>query len=108
MVIVHVHVRVRPHHVEGFLAATLRNARASVQEPGVLRFDVLSDDDNPTHVILVEVYRDEDASSVHKQTEHYAAWRDAVAPMMAEPRSAVRFAAVFPIEEERWLTPPTA
>jgi autoinducer 2-degrading protein len=72
------------------------------------RFDVLSDDDNPTHVILVEVYRDEDASSMHKQTEHYAAWRDAVAPMMAAPRSAVRFAAVFPIEEERWLTPPTA
>jgi (4S)-4-hydroxy-5-phosphonooxypentane-2,3-dione isomerase len=82
MLVVHVQVRVRPGRVEDFLAATLVNARASLAEPGVVRFDVLQDQADPAHVILTEVYRDEEASAAHKLTPHYAAWRDSVAEMM--------------------------
>jgi len=104
MLVVHVHVRVRPGQVEEFLAATLVNARASLAEPGVLRFDVIQDEADPAHVVLVEVYRDADASAAHKLTPHYAAWRDAVAEMMAEPRASTRFAAVFPPDDEGWVS----
>jgi (4S)-4-hydroxy-5-phosphonooxypentane-2,3-dione isomerase len=104
MLVVHVHVRVRPGQVEEFLAATLVNARASLAEPGVLRFDVIQDEADPAHVVLVEVYRDADASAAHKLTPHYAAWRDAVAGMMAEPRASTRFGAVFPPGDEGWVS----
>lgn len=104
MLVVHVHVRVRPGQVDDFLAATLVNAQASLGEPGVLRFDVIQDQADPEHVILVEVYRDDDASAAHKLTPHYAAWRDAVAEMMAEPRASARFSAVFPAGSEGWLS----
>jgi autoinducer 2-degrading protein len=103
MLIVHVQVRVRPDDVPAFLDATLDNARASVQEPGVLRFDVIQDDADPAHVVLVEVYRDTDAAAAHKETDHYATWRDTVAPMMAEPRASTKFSPVFPIGMEPWL-----
>jgi (4S)-4-hydroxy-5-phosphonooxypentane-2,3-dione isomerase len=102
MLVVHVHVRVRPGLVGDFLTAAEVNARASLAEPGVLRFDVLQDQADPAHVVLVEVYRDADASAAHKLTPHYAAWRDSVAEMMAEPRESVRFAAVFPAESQGW------
>ena len=104
MLVVHVHVPVRPGQVEEFLAATLTNARASLAEPGVLRFDVIQDEADPAHVVLVEVYRDADASAAHKLTPHYAAWRDAVAEMMAEPRASTRFSAVFPPDDENWAS----
>jgi autoinducer 2-degrading protein len=103
MLVVHVHVRVRPGQVEEFLAATLVNARASLAEPGVLRFDVIQDEADPAHVVLVEVYRNADASAAHKLTPHYAAWRDGVAEMMAEPRASTRFGAVFPPDGEGWV-----
>ena len=102
MLVVHVHVRVRPGRAGEFLAATLVNARASLAEPGVLRFDVIQDEADAAHVVLVEVYRDADASAAHKLTPHYAAWRDAVAEMMAEPRASTRFSAVFPPDGEGW------
>jgi len=102
MLVVHVHVRIRPGQVGDFLAATLVNARASLAEPGVLRFDVIQDEADAAHVVLVEVYRDADASAAHKLTPHYAAWRDAVADMMAEPRASTRFSAVFPPDGEDW------
>ena len=104
MLVGHVHVRVRPGQVEEFLAATLVNAQASLAEPGVLRFDVIQDEADPAHVVLVEVYRDADASAAHKLTPHYAAWRDAVAAMMAEPRASTRFGAVFPPDDEDWVS----
>ena len=106
MVVVHVHVRIRPGQAEAFLAATLVNARASLGEPGVLRFDVLQDQADPQHVVLVEVYRDDDASAAHKLTPHYVTWRDTVAEMMAEPRQSTRFSAVFPDGADRWATGP--
>jgi autoinducer 2-degrading protein len=102
MLIVHVHVRVRPGQAADFLAATLVNARASLAEPGVLRFDLIKDNDDPDHVVLVEVYRDADAAAAHKQEPHYATWRDAVAEMMAEPRASTKFSAVFPVGRDDW------
>ena len=96
MLIVHVHVHVRPDDVEAFLLETRRNASLSLGEPGVRRFDLLLDEGDTTHVVLSEAYQDQEAADAHKQTEHYARWRDAVAPMMAQPRSSTKFAAVFP------------
>jgi quinol monooxygenase YgiN len=100
MLVVHVHVRVKPETVEAFKAATLANASASVREPGIARFDVVQQADDPTRFVLVEAYRTTDAPAAHKATTHYAAWRDAVAPMMAEPRTSVKFDNVFPADSE--------
>jgi len=99
MFIVHVNVRVKPEFLEPFKQATLVNARASVQEPGVARFDVVQHSDDPTRFVLVEVYRSVEANAAHKLTSHYATWRDTVAPMMTEPRSSVKFTNVFPGDE---------
>ena len=101
MLIVHVHVHVKADQVEAFQTATLDNARNSVQEPGVARFDVIQQIDDPTRFVLVEVYRTTDDPAKHKETVHYQRWRDTVADMMAEPRSAVKFANVFP-DEAGW------
>jgi autoinducer 2-degrading protein len=106
MLVVHVHARLRPDRVEDFLAATLVNARASLAEPGVLRFDVIQDQADPAHVVLVEVYREADAPAAHKLTPHYAAWRDAVAEMMAEPRASEKYSTVFPSAGEGWASGP--
>ncbi len=95
MLIVHVFVHVQPEAVPAFIDATLANATASVQEPGIARFDVVQQQDDPSRFVLVEAYRTEEAAVAHKETAHYAAWRDQVAPMMAEPRSAVRYTGVF-------------
>jgi (4S)-4-hydroxy-5-phosphonooxypentane-2,3-dione isomerase len=104
MLVVHVHVRIRPGIADDFLAATVVNARASLAEPGVLRFDVIADQADPSHVVLVEVYRDAEAAAAHKQTQHYATWRDCVAGMMAEPRASTKFSAVFPAGADNWAT----
>lgn len=96
MLIVHIHVYVKPESVADFTQATLENARHSVQEPGIARFDVVQQQDDPTRFVLVEVYRTVDGAAAHKETGHYAKWRDAVAPMMAEPRNRVPYNAVFP------------
>jgi len=101
MLIVHVHVHVKPDAVEGFRAATLDNARHSIEEPGVVRFDVVQQEDDPARFVLVEIYRTADDPARHKATEHYARWRDAVEPMMAEPRRSVKYRAVFP-EAAQW------
>jgi autoinducer 2-degrading protein len=106
MLVVHVHARVCPDRVGDFLAATLVNAEASLAEPGVLRFDVIQDQADPAHVVLVEVYRDDEAPAAHKLTPHYAAWRDRVAEMMAEPRASTRFYALFPEGSEGWASGP--
>jgi autoinducer 2-degrading protein len=106
MLVVHVHARVQRDRVEDFLAATLVNAQASLAEPGVLRFDVIQDQADPAHVVLVEVYRDADAPAAHKLTPHYAAWRDSVAEMLAEPRESARYSPVFPAGSEGWASGP--
>ena len=95
MLIVHVHVHVKPDCVEAFKQASVENARQSAQEPGIARFDVVQLADDPTRFVLVEVYRTADAPAKHKETAHYAKWRDTVAPMMAEPRTSVKYGEVF-------------
>ncbi len=96
MLVVHVHVHVKPEYVEGFRQASLENARQSVKEPGIARFDVVQHHEDPTRFVLVEAYRTADAPAAHKETAHYAKWRDAVAPMMAEPRSSTKYINLFP------------
>jgi quinol monooxygenase YgiN len=101
MIIVHVFVHVKKDFIDAFRVATRENARNSVQEPGIARFDVVEQEDDPSRFVLVEAYRSLDAPSQHKETAHYKAWRDAVEPMMAEPRSSVRYTNVFPADD-RW------
>ncbi len=101
MLIVHVHVRVKPEFIEAFRAATVENARNSVKEAGIARFDVIQQADDPSRFVLVEVYRTLEATTRHKETPHYHKWRDAVAPMMAEPRTSVKYANLFP-EDAGW------
>ena len=98
MLVVHVQVQVKPESVDAFKAATIANAQASIREPGIARFDVVQQTDDPTRFVLVEVYRDAAAPIAHKETAHYATWRDTVAPMMATPRTSVKFSNVFPAD----------
>lgn len=101
MLIVHVHVHVKPESIEVFRSASLENARNSVREPGVARFDVLQNRDDRARFVLVEVYRTGEAPAQHKATAHYQLWRDTVAGMMAEPRTSVQYDNVFP-DDEGW------
>ena len=96
MFIVHVFIHVKEEHVDAFKAATIENARNSVKEPGIARFDVIQQEDDRTRFVLVEGYRDSAAAASHKETAHYARWRDTATPMMAEPRYSVKYANLFP------------
>jgi quinol monooxygenase YgiN len=99
LLIVHVHVHVKAEFVEAFKQATVENARNSVREPGIARFDVIQQIDDPERFVLVEIYRSLEATQQHKETAHYKVWRDAVAPMMADPRTSEKYSAIFPPEE---------
>ena len=101
MFIVHVHVHVKPEVIDDFKQASIKNARNSVQEPGVARFDVIQRQDDPSRFVLVEVYRTIQDPAKHKETEHYQCWRDTVSEMMAEPRSSVKYTNNFP-DDEGW------
>ena len=101
LLVVHVDIAVVPEQLDAFLAATEANAGASRQEPGILRFDVLTDRTDPAHVVLVEVYVDEAAAAAHKETAHYATWRDTVAAMMARPRAGTRYVNTSP-DDAAW------
>lgn len=101
MFIVHVFVQVKADQVLAFKEATLANARNSLQEPGVARFDILQQQEDPTRFVLVEVYRTAADPARHKETAHYQRWRDAVADMMAVPRSSVKYDNLFP-DETGW------
>mgnify|MGYP003514873251 FL=1 len=101
MLVVHVHVHVKPGCEEAFRAATVENAQNSVKEPGIARFDVIQQQDDASRFVLVEVYRTADDPARHKETDHYKKWRDAVEPMMAEPRKSVKYSNCFP-EDSGW------
>lgn len=101
LLIVHVHVHVKPESVDAFREATLANARESVKEPGIARFDVVQDTEDRTRFVLVEVYRSAEAPAAHKETAHYKKWRDTVAEMMAEPRTSRKYVNSFP-EDSGW------
>lgn len=101
MHIVHVHIHVKPEFVDAFKQATIENASKSIQEPGITRFDFIQQTEDPTKFILVEVYKNAEASAAHKETAHYKVWREAVMKMMAEPRQGIRYANIFP-EDMNW------
>ena len=101
MHIVHVFAHVKPEYVEAFKAATVENARSSAREPGIARFDVIRQADDPTRFVLVEVYRDPEAALRHKETSHYQTWRDTVAEMMAEARTGIKYTNIFP-DDRGW------
>ena len=101
MLAVHVDIQVKPESIYAFIEATKKNAVCSLREPGIARFDLVQDRNNPGHFVLVEVYKNADAPAAHKETAHYAAWRDAVADMMAAPRSSTKFETLYP-ENDWW------
>jgi len=96
MYIVLVHTHVKPEFLDAFRAASIENARNSILEPGISRFDVIQEVEDQTRFILVEVYRTAEDNAKHKETAHYARWRDTVAEMMAEPRKGIKYSNVFP------------
>ncbi len=100
MYIVHVHVCVKAEDIDAFKRATIINAQNSLKEPGVARFDILQNQDDPTKFILVEVYRNVDAAAKHKETQHYQTWRDTVASIMAEQRTSIKYNNIFPDDTE--------
>ncbi len=104
MLVVHVHVHVKPEMIEAFRATTLANAKASVEEPGIVRFDVCQQTDDPTRFVLIEVYRTAEDPARHKETPHYQTWRDTVADMMAQPRTSVKYSNLFP-DNDGWEYP---
>jgi (4S)-4-hydroxy-5-phosphonooxypentane-2,3-dione isomerase len=99
MHIVQVHVYVKPDFIDAFIQITLENAHSSIKEAGVARFDVLQQREDPSHFILTEVYRDQEAPALHKETAHYLQWREVVEPMMAKPRQGIWYNNLFPGEE---------
>jgi quinol monooxygenase YgiN len=101
MLVVHVHVHVKADQVEAFKQVSLENAQESIKEPGIARFDVVQQNDDPTRFVLVEAYRSPEAPATHKATAHYAKWRDAVEPIMAEPRHSVKYTNLFP-DDANW------
>ena len=101
MLVVLVHVHVKEACIETFKQASIENARLSIREAGIARFDCIQQADEPTRFVLIEVYRNGEAPAAHKQTEHYARWRDAVADMMAEDRFSVKYANLFP-DDDGW------
>lgn len=96
MLVVHVHVKVKEEFIDAFVLETKKNSLASLGEPGIARFDVIQQEDDPTRFVLVEVYKSKNAPAAHKETAHYKAWRDAVAEMMAAPRTSVKYESLAP------------
>lgn len=100
MYIVHVHVKVKPESIQDFSNASFENASNSILEPGVIRFDVIQEIENPEQFVLVEVYKTVEDAGKHKETAHYLKWRDRVAEMMAQPRVGIKYSNIFPTENE--------
>jgi len=100
MLVVHIQIHIKPEFIQAFKIATIDNARNSLQEPGITRFDFAQQIDDPTRFSLVEVYQSEEATVKHKETIHYARWRDTVEEMMAEPRTRIVFTPIFPVSAE--------
>jgi autoinducer 2-degrading protein len=96
MVVTLVHIEVKEEFIEQFIEVTRRNHENSVREPGNFRFDILQDTDNPGKFVLYEAYESEDAAAAHKDTDHYATWRDTVGPWMAKPREGIKHKLLYP------------
>ena len=101
MIIVNVFVSVKPEMTEEFIKATKENAKNSINEPGIIRFDFIRQADSSSDFLLVEAYKNEDAISRHKQTAHYNIWKNTVENMMSAPRKSIKYINVFP-DEANW------
>ena len=101
MLIVHVFIHIKPEHIDAFIQASKENAQNSIQEPGIVRFDLIQQTDDPARFVLVEIYRTKDDPAKHKETAHYKKWRDTVEDMMAEPRYSIKYENVYP-DDENW------
>jgi len=101
MFVIHVQAQVKPPYISAFKQACIENAKESLKEEGIVRFDIVQQQDDPTHFILIEVYRNKDAPSKHKETMHYRSWRDKVLPMMAQPRKSTFFSNIYP-DDKNW------
>ena len=100
MYIVHVHIRVKPEYIETFKAASFENAHDSLLEPGIVRFDVIQQVDDPNHFELIEVYRTSEDPAKHKETIHYNKWRELAEPMLAEVRTRTLYKNIFPADQD--------
>lgn len=100
MIIVNVFVHVKPDKSKAFKEATIKNAKNSILEPGILRFDFMQQKDDVSIFLLTEIYSDEDAIIQHKKTAHYAKWRETVEAMMSEPRKSIKYTNIFPDDSE--------
>jgi (4S)-4-hydroxy-5-phosphonooxypentane-2,3-dione isomerase len=96
MLIVHVFVHVKPGNVELFKEETIRNAQNSIKEPGIVRFDIIQQEDDFTQFLLIEMYKNAEAAKKHKETAHYARWRETAEPLLAEPRKSIKYINIFP------------
>ncbi len=101
MIIVSVYVSVKQQMTEEFIRATKENAKNSINEPGIIRFDFIRQADSPSDFLLLEVYKNEDAISRHKQTAHYNKWKNTVEDMMSVPRKSIKYTNIFP-DEVNW------
>ena len=101
MLVVHVFIHIKPEYIDVFKEASKENARNSIQEPGIVRFDLIQQTDDPARFVLVEIYRTEDAPAKHKETAHYKKWRDTAEGMMAEPRYSIKYENIYP-DDENW------
>ena len=99
MIIAIINVHVKPSDLEAFKVATYENASNSIKEPGIVRFDVYQQSDDPSRFMLAEIYKCEQDIEKHRATAHYARWRDTVANMMAEPRQRNTYNFVFPAQK---------
>ena len=96
MVVTTVMVRVKQEHVQDFIDATVINHRASVLEPGNMRFDILQRREDPCMFIMYEAYESDEAAAAHKNTEHYRVWRETVADFMEKPREGIKYTVIAP------------
>ncbi len=100
MLVVVVHIHVKPEYLDAFIEATLENARNSIQEPDIARFDMIQQADDPTRFVLIEAYRTPEGQAKHRETAHYLKWRDAATDMMAEPRTGIKYTNLFPDDRD--------
>jgi autoinducer 2-degrading protein len=102
MIVRIIDVYVNGDRIDEFKRISVRNRQGSIGEQGILRFDVLHDESEPQHFVLYEVYRDEQATLDHKETEHYQRWREAAGPMMARERESISCTPVSPTDPGEW------
>ena len=103
MLIFQFHHYIKPEFVEAYRDAIVENARHTLLEPGIIRFDVLQDKKNPTHFSLFEAYQDAAARETHLTMPYFLKWKETVLgqEMFAQKGHGDEFDAVFP-QADAW------